>query len=446
MSRFMRAVVHFTFFYTCVEGLVVNILYPATLPFVYKDIVLAVVYAGVILPNLDRVVSPSPLATRLNGMLVLFAGILTIYMVVPSPVNTMSELVAIKQRLFYVPLIVVAWFFLRTFDDLKWLVIAMAVYAIGVSLFGMYLFFAGPEGLRHIGANYSAVFYTPMGPSNVTDWRVPGTFTSAGQYGAYLMANLIFVAGLLMTVGLERWMRVVGIVAVVTLVLAMLVSGSRAPLVLGTAGVGLIAIASGRLSRSAMWALLLYGIFAYGFVAFGPGVQDRLGSIVASENLQRFQKTYFGQLFLPSLFANPLGSGLGIATIGARHFADLYQVVLVESYLGILAVETGWPGLVAFILVELAILQIIVSQRRLMTASPYGMLWLALAVYVVLTIMILPVSTAIDSAPSNFYFWFAVGALIRLVELEYWRLYDEQNGEDAEPSGDADLVPAPVEP
>lgn len=445
MSRLMRVLVHFAFFYTCVEGLVINVLYPATLPFIYKDIVLVVIYGAVLLPNLDRVISPSPLATRLNGMLVLFAGILAIYMVVPSPVNTMSELVAVKQRLFYVPLIVVAWFFIRSVDDLKGLLGAMAIYAIGVSLFGIYLFFVGPEGLRHLGGSFSAIIYTPPGPSQISDWRVPGTFTSPGQYGGYLMTNLIFVGGLLMTPKAERWLRVVGIVSVVTIVLAMLVSGSRAPLVLGTAGLGLVAIASGRLSRGAMWALLLYGVFAYGFVVFGPGVQDRMGSIVASQNLVRFQKTYFGQLFLPSLFANPLGSGLGLATIGARHFADLYQVVLVESYLGILAVETGWPGLIAFILVELSILQIIFSQYRLMTTSPYGMLWFALAVYVGLTILTLPVSTAIDHAPSNFYFWFAVGALIRLAELEYWRLWELQNEDTTGGAAGAEPEPAPAE-
>lgn len=243
----------------------------------------------------------------------------------------------------------------------------------------------------------------------------------------------------------ERWLRVIGIVSAVMLVLAMLASGSRAPLVLGTAGLGLVAIASGRLSRGAMWALLIYGVFAYGFVVFGPGVQDRVGSIASTENLERFQKTYFGQLFLPSLFANPLGSGLGLATIGSRHFAELYQVVLVESYLGILAVETGWPGLIAFILVELAILQIVFSQRRVMSASPYGMLWFALAVYVVLTILVLPVSTALDSAPSNFYFWFAVGAVIRLAELEYWRLWELQNGSAVDGTEGAEPAPVPPE-
>ena len=111
-------------------------------------------------------------------------------------------------------------------------------------------------------------------------------------------------------------------------------------------------------------------------------------------------------------------------TIGARHFAELFEVVLVESYLGILAVESGWPGLLSFLAVELAIIAVIVKQYRVMASSPFAFLWLSLAAYVGLTIAILPVSTGIDHAPTNFYFWFAVGAIIRLAEIEYWRLWE----------------------
>jgi len=432
MSPSIRVLVHFTFFYTCIEGLVVNILYPAKLPFIYKDLVLVVIYIGVLLPNLERVISPSPLSGRINDALALFIGILLVYLIVPSPVNLLSELVALKQRIFYTPLLVIAYFFIRSVDDLKWLIAAMAAYAIGVSLFGIFLFFAGPQGLQQFGAGYSAVFFTPTGPSDVTVWRVPGTFTSAGQYGSYLMANALFIGGMLTLPRLEKWVRILGIVAVVALVLAMLASGSRAAIVLTTAGIALSVTASGRIGRGGVWALLLYGVLAYGFVVFGPGVQDRIGSIASFEHLTRFERTYFGQLFLPSLFAAPLGSGLGLATIGARHFAELYQVVLVESYLGILAVETGWPGLLAFVGVEAAIMMVILRQFRLMAKSPFGFLWLAIASYVTTTILILPVSTGIDHAPTNFYFWFAVGAVIRLVELEYWRLWDLRSTQESE--------------
>ena len=49
--------------------------------------------------------------------------------------------------------------------------------------------------------------------------------------------------------------------------------------------------------------------------------------------------------------------------------------------------------------------------------APGAVLWHALAVYVLFTLLILPVSTVIDHAPSNLYFWFAVGALLRVADL-----------------------------
>jgi hypothetical protein len=38
---------------------------------------------------------------------------------------------------------------------------------------------------------------------------------------------------------------------------------------------------------------------------------------------------------MAKLLENPLGSGLGLATIGARHFTEFSQLVFTESYLGI---------------------------------------------------------------------------------------------------------------
>jgi hypothetical protein len=420
MSALVRFLVHLAFFYTCVEGLVVNLLYPATLPFLYKDFVLLAVYLGVVVPNLERMLDPPPQLRILAAFLGLFGGLLLVYLLIPSNLTTLSQLVAVKQRLFYVPLIMVGYFFTRSSDDLKALITAMAVYAIGVSLFGIYLYFAGPEGLTSLGARYSAVFYTP---GRASIWRVPGTFTSSGQYGAYLSLNAILVAALLFVPGVTRWARVTVMVSLVLIVLAMLASGSRSSIVVASAGVSLATLMSGRLTRVGLWALLGYAVLAYGFVALGPGVQERFDSIASAEHVTRFQQTYFGQLFLPRLLEHPLGQGLGVATIGARHFSEYSQIVFMESYLGILAVEAGLPGLLAFLCVAGAIVALVVTNHRLMGRAPDGPLWLAFASYVILTVGVMPVSTSIDHTPSNFYFWFAIGALVRLVELEYWRTY-----------------------
>ncbi len=432
MSPLAHFLVHFAFFYTCVEGLVINILYPAKLPFIYKDLILLFVYILVLLPNLERVLNPPPLARTLTGTLALFIGLLLVYILVPSPTNLLSELVAVKQRIFYMPLLIVGYYFVRSGDDLRRLLTAMAVYAIGVSLFGIYLFFAGPAGLQRLGGSYAAVFYTPTGASDVSVWRVPGTFTSSGQYGAYLSFNAIAIAALLTIPRIGRWTRIVAGVAMVLVILAMLASGSRASLIVASASLSLAFLMSGRIARMGLWGIALYTVLAYGFVVLGPGVQDRFDSIASAEHVTRFQRTYFGQLFLSPLLENPLGAGLGVATIGARHFSEFYQVVLMESYFGILAVEMGWPGLLAFFSVVLAIVALVVRNRTMMARAPEGLLWLGLVGYVLLVVLLMPVSTSIDHAPSNFYFWFSVGALVRMIELEHWRQWAITTGAQPE--------------
>ena len=445
MSPLVYALVHFTFFYTCIEGLVVNLQYPSATSFLYKDMVLVLVYAGVIVPNLGRVLDPPPMSRVLTALLAFFGALLFLYLLVPSNLSLLSEMVAVKQRLFYIPLLVVGYYFVRSSRDLKGLIAAMAIYAIGVSIFGIYLFFAGPEGLTNIGAKYSAVFYTPVASrGQVSVWRVPGTFTSAGQFGAYLTFNVIAIAGMLMSGGVRRWVRIVGAVSIVMIVLAMLVSGSRAPMIVASVSVALAVLMSGRLARLGVWGVAFYAVLAYGFMYLGPGVRDRFDSIVSTQNIERFEHTYFGQLFMARLLENPLGSGLGLATIGARHFTEFSQLVFTESYFGVLAVETGFPGLLTFVGVAGAIVFLVVKHRSLMASSPDGPLWLGLASYVLLTIGVMPISTSIDHAPSNFYFWFSIGALVRMVELEYWRQWALAGG-TTPPGSPPGAEPKPAE-
>lgn len=420
MTRTARLLVYAVFVYTCVEGLVINILYPSKLPFIYKDLLILILYLSVLAPDLDRVFNPTPTAVKLNWALAVFALVMGLYLVVPTRVSLLSELVALKQRLYYIPLIYVAYLFVATTEDFKRLLLVMALSSIPVSLFGIYLYFVGPEGLHRLGATYSAIIFTPGRESY---WRVPGTFTSPGQYGAYLALTLIAVVGYLASRGVPRRVQVLLGVSVVLLMLAMLTSGSRGPLAVASASVALAFILSGRLTRTAMWALTLQALLSYGFVALGPAVRERFGSIVSYEHVERFQRTYFGQLFWPNLAEHPGGLGLGSATIGARHFSEFREVILMESYLGILAVETGWLGLLAFLFVVWQLVRLVLRFRGPMSGSSEAMLWMTSAAQVLTTCAFLPVSTGLDSVPTNLYFWFTVGVLIRMVDIEQWRLW-----------------------
>ncbi|MGH7771213.1 MAG: O-antigen ligase family protein [Candidatus Binatia bacterium] len=446
MNEAARNLVKLIFFYTCIEGLIINIWYPSKLPFLYKDFAILAVYVLVFLPNLNRLFAPSPTLKKLTLPLLFFSVIAGLYLLLPGT-GLLAGLFALKQKLFYIPLISIGYFFVRSDDDLKRLFSALALYAIGASAFGIYLYFRGPEGLRELGATYSAVLWTPRyEPSVQQYWRVPGTFTSAGQYSSYLLFSGLIAAALLMAGYLSKRWKGVTTISMALIVLAMLASGTRASVVLLSASMAILVLLSQEVKGLIRWGLVGYAVLAFGFTFLGPGVEERFASIATYEHVKRFQTTYFGQLFLPALLENPFGMGLGISTVGTRHLSESAEIQLVESYLGILAMETGVLGLGTFLWVAIAIGALILRLRREIQGMPEAVLWYALAVYVSLTIVVLPISTAIDHGPTNFYFWFSIGVLFKLADLERQRrmVVPAHSGEQAETVWQPTFSPSPL--
>lgn len=414
----VRLLTYIIFAYTTVEGLIINVSYPNTLPFIYKDFMIVLAYLA--LATSER---PNGGGTILKVWtpLVGYCIVTCFFLAMPSQVSLLGELVAIKQRLFYIPLVWVGYFFTRDEQDFLGLARLMAWTAIPAGIFGIYLYFVGPVGLTSLGANYSAVFNSTAGEHNISFWRVPGTFTSPGQYGMFLLANAVLFVGVLFTKGVEKRQHTLTMVALVVMLGALMVSGSRAPLLLFMmCSVAMLAV-TGRLTGIGLWAGGLYGVFTVGFMYLGGGVQDRVGSIASWDHVTRFQETYFGQLFWPMLIQAPMGFGLGRATIGARHFTDWSNIMLVESYFGIIVAETGIIGLAAFVWAILTVVVTLVQCRTVMSRSASNVLWYATALLVLSIAGLMPISTSIDAAPGNLYFWFFLGAAIRLYDIEVTR-------------------------
>lgn len=434
MSKKARYLVHFIFFYTCIEGLVINIEYPSKLPFIYKDVLILILYLMVFLSARNKQMLHSPAINKVVPALLAFSMVMGVYMLMPGT-HPLGGLVALKQRLFYIPLLGIGYIFVRSEEDLGQLLKLMVVCAIGVSLFGIYLYFRGPDGLRALGATYSAEIKTPAfreAASESVYWRVPSTFNSPGQYGNYLFFNSLIAIALLMTKVLTKKWKVVTAASLALMILAILGSGSRSPIVMLSASVVFLLLLSRQLKRVVAGFFVTYVVLVFGFTFFGAGVEDRFASILSYEQIERFQGTYFGQLFLPALMKDPLGTGLGCATIGARHLSDLNQPIsmgsnvnrseqnflLTESYFGILAIETGMFGLVTFLWVCVVIGLLLFKSRKLIRSSPLALPVFALTIYVLFTLLVLPVSTAIDHAPMNLYFWFPIGVVVKIAEIE----------------------------
>jgi hypothetical protein len=410
----LRLLSYAIFIYTCVEGLVINILYPNTLPFIFKDFAIIAAYLVLIMRDTG---TGSGTLSRLTPMFVAFGLLTLLFLAMPSPISFFGMLVAVKQRLMYIPLAYVGYHFLRDERDYFGLMRVMAVTAIPVSLFGVYLYFTGPSGLTSLGAKYSAIIGSTAGSHGISFWRVPSTFNSPGQFGGFLLANGAAMLGVLFGVGASKRLRTVTIVSLVILVAALMVSGSRTPLLLLLAIAAVMLILTGRLGGIGVTAAAAYFVFAIAFSYFGGGVEDRVGSIASWEHVERFKTTYFGQLFLQFLQESPMGFGLGRATIGARHFGQWQNVMLVESYFGIIAAEMGILGLAVFAWLIAAMVALLLKMRKAMMSSPMYVNWLSLMLVLAVFIGLLPVGTPIDSSPGNLYFWFFLGMIVKMYDI-----------------------------
>lgn len=414
MTPFNRKLFYFILLYTCVEGLVINVTFPSKAGYVAKDVVVVLAAALLLLGNDSQGFGS---LRRLALPLGLFALVQFMYLVAPiGELPLLAKLVGLKMRLLYVIVMVLAYRFVRGPKDVFQMSAVLAVAAIPVSAFGIYLYFAGPGALQAMGASYSA---TVMSTTGV--WRVPGTFTSPGQYGLYLTFNSIATLALLLIPGLSVRMRILLWASLATMTIAAFASGSRTPLLLTAAAACMTLIGLGRFGRIVTMGMGAYLVFAIGFATLGAGVEERIGSIASMEHVERFRGTYFGQLFLPRMLETPMGIGLGAATIGARHFTEFNQITLVESYFGVIALETGIIGFLAFFLLSVGAVIFIAQGRHIMRDTPIAPAWYSLAAFSLIVILLSPVSTPLDAAPGNVYFWMSLGIVAKLYDLERWR-------------------------
>lgn len=404
------------FAYTTVEGLVVNMMYPSTVAFIFKDFMIAFAYLALMSNQ-----TPMGSLRRLAAPLGAFAFVTFLFLGMPSQVSIVGELVAVKQRLFYIPLAWVGYRFVT--DDRSFLGLArvMAYTAIPACLFGIYLFFVGPSGLAAIGANYSSYIGSTAGEHGVSFWRVPGTFTSPGQYGGFLLVNAVMFAGVLLDQRVTGRDRTLTMVAMVFSLAALMVSGSRAPLLMFLLCGIAILIVIDRIHGIGIWAAGLYGMATVAYSFFGDGVRDRVGSIASWEHVERFKDTYMGQLFWQMMLESPMGFGLGRATLGARHFTEWSNIMLVESYFGIIVAETGVLGLIAFFFALAGIIAALLRGHAIMKKAPSRTLWYGAVLPVAITAFLTPINTSMDAAPGNLYFWFFLGAGIKMCDLEVAR-------------------------
>lgn len=290
-----------------------------------------------------------------------------------------------------------------------------------------------------------AIVQHQLGPKVVASWG-PGfarTINSSNQWYSPTLAAPVFrpfsttpdpyAAALYMMIGVlatlailrprqgeRRWLLpVAGALLLAGYAMTLLVIGVRQVWYETVIGVVVLAICGG-VSASGARSLLLALALAITFAVSSVAVGDRLASVSQPLDAYVTERGGYMYLILPSIEQFPFGRGLGTAGVAPDQLQRIFGLTDAGTFIGadnmflVMVYESGVVGLALFVLLNVTLL--VCAFRALRQLRDPRLRALGAGLF---AIMIAVVATyfgggAFMTTPSNYYFWFAAGALMKL--------------------------------
>ncbi|WP_179228592.1 hormogonium polysaccharide biosynthesis protein HpsL [Leptolyngbya ohadii] len=338
-------------------------------------------------------------------------------------------ILGLKVLLGYAPLVICAYYLLRTRADLLRLTRLMTVLAIACCSLGLVqylLLLTGRcEGTRFaVGADLfratldarcfvgGALVYSPQ--QNMI--RLPGTFVAPWQWGWFLISNSFLIFPTAFNEPKFYW-RIAGYVALGLIFVMAVVSGQRIALALVPLAIGILLVFTGQivnLKRFIPVAIVL-GVTLTGVALNNMAtVEERINSFISRWNASP-PYAFIVEQMRWSLQENwLLGHGLGRATNSAR---ALGETELVETYYPKLIYEIGPWGTIAFLGV-VTVLSFLCFKAYRSLRDPslrgYGAAFWLFVLFISYNTYYYP----LDVDPVAVYYWFFAGVVLKLPQIE----------------------------
>jgi hypothetical protein len=281
--------------------------------------------------------------------------------------------------------------------------------------------------LTMLSSGSGAVFEVPLGFGQAGVIRPPGTFSSAGHYGMYILFAIPFAMGLL-SLNASLWQRVAFAAGLGGGVIGLMANTQRATMVLLVVALPLMAILARH--RQAMTRMAVAGALAIFALALGNQVagtvfQERIDSIgndlhsnIVANPVARMQDALVTPIW---------GAGLGVASPGSGRLLPETSMAApqrtresikpAESFMAALVYDTGVPGLVLFYLLLAVLLKEGFNAVRACRGTDIGTLAAAIFAFEVAIVLQSWAYDPLHYPPSRVLFWIWAGALIALPRI-----------------------------
>lgn len=407
------------------SGLVIHVFHPATLPILYRDllIVLPMYLAFACQGGLARAApwrSAIPASVQICAAALFI--IVTAGMLNPLAGPERAVLIGAKVWLFYLPLLVIGYSWPQERQDLVRLLRLFVVTALVPALLGIALWLSSTSFGYHRTMNF---FYGPAAEEATQDftwfymggffYRIPSTFQYTAQYYGFTLFALV---GIYMAIRLDPstlWRRVArGAMGV--LIVACFLSGSRGAFLFTPMLLVLMPLFGARYASVLRWLALIVAML---FVVYAFAGLDPIEMVGELRNLIVLHgtTTAWGGLIDAWQRTGWFGLGTGMNTGAARHAVAGYIPDHIENWYAKALVEFGPLGLAVLVALMAALL--FGGWRASARTQDEALRYAGAAIVAFIAVMALHnlKGWQLDLDPINAYFWLFAGFLFRLPEF-----------------------------
>jgi hypothetical protein len=344
-------------------------------------------------------------------------------LLVPMGIATNGLLLTLVGLRTYVLPLPLVWIGYRTFqnrrelENLGWLLM------IQIALIAM----VAVSQLSMLSSVSGAVFEVPLGFGQAGVIRPPGTFSSAGHYGMYMLFAILFALGIL-NVSAPLWKRAAFAVGLVGGIVGLMANTQRSTMLLLVLTVPVMVVLARRrqaIVRMTVAFALIGTALLVGNQFAGQVFQERVASISGDMHLTMVENP---MLRLEDSLLTPVwGAGLGVASPGSGRLEPETSMAApqrtkesikpAESYMAALIYDTGIPGLVMYYLFLVVLLRSGLQAVRACRNSDLGMLAAAIFVFQLAILLHSWAYNPLHYPPSRVLFWLWGGVLCSLPRL-----------------------------
>ena len=361
-----RRGLEFALLYMTIAGAVELWLYPASWGVLIKDILFLIpAYIGLVMSGeLGPALTGIP--KSFAALLLLLIGIIMVEALNPAGPGLVATLIGLKVWLFYIPVMLLGYTYVRdrtslrrlsrlmigliwlpcTVGILQWLLAITIGYKAAITLF---------YGDAAVVATQQFAQFQKVGVI-----RIPGTFPFATQYLDYVLCMFAPVLGSV-TIEDNRFWQKLRMVSLPLLFIGGLMSGVRAaflmiPLSLGVfyllrrGGLGVVWVAV--LTAGALTVVFsISGIDPNGMLQMETDLSGRYADMQAGEIEDALSKTW-------------VGNGIGASTTAAQVIENSGDITAYEGYYAKAAAELGAAGLIIVVTAQLALIVLGLRAHR----------------------------------------------------------------------------------